>query len=82
MIFTKRAILIGLTILIVIGLSGCLKNKKMSYTPEGIKERMLAYLEEKYNEEFVPISLTMKNWAYDYDSLRAYPQKWKQRRFF
>ncbi|WP_026476059.1 hypothetical protein [Alkaliphilus transvaalensis] len=79
--YTKRIILVGLTILIVIGVSGCMK-KKNRYTPEGIKEMMLAYLEEKYDEEFVPISLTMENWAYKYDSLRVYPKNGNREDFF
>ncbi|WP_026476057.1 hypothetical protein [Alkaliphilus transvaalensis] len=79
--YTKRMILIGLTLVILIGVSGCTK-KKNRYTPEGIKEMMLAYLEEKYDEEFVPISLTMENWAYKYDSLRVYPKNGNREDFF
>lgn len=73
----KGILAVVLAITILIGVSGCMKDSaktKKKYTPEGIKDTMIAYLEEKYGEEFVPITLTPRNWAYDYDELSVYPK--------
>lgn len=48
-------------------------NKKPN--PEEIKNKMMTYLQEKYGEEFVPMSLSFSDWAYSYDRLYAYPKK-------
>ncbi|WP_460325240.1 hypothetical protein [Paenibacillus sp. YSY-4.3] len=48
-------------------------NKKPN--PEAIKEQMLRHLEEKYGEEFVPMSLSLSDWAYSHDTLFAFPKK-------
>ncbi|WP_148500004.1 hypothetical protein [Paenibacillus ihumii] len=50
--------------------------------PEAIKEQMLAHLEEKYGEEFVPISLSLSDWAYSYDRLQAYPKQGSEQDHF
>jgi hypothetical protein len=68
---TKRFLLIALTIIISLGVSGCMKK---NVDPEDIKAEMLTYLEEKYGEEFVPMSLSPSGFAYSYDNLRAYPK--------
>jgi len=35
---------------------------------------MLEYLEDKYGEEFVPLSYAGESWAYSYDKLSAHPK--------
>ncbi|GGH11093.1 hypothetical protein [Paenibacillus segetis] len=47
---------------------------KKKADPEAIKNEMMTYLEAKYGEEFVPMSLSLSNFANSYDSLRAYPK--------
>lgn len=68
---TKRVLLVALTIMISLGVSGCMKK---NVDPEDIKAEMLTYLEEKYGEEFVPMSLSPSGFAYSYDNLRVYPK--------
>ncbi|MFD3262200.1 hypothetical protein ACE3MQ_26750 [Paenibacillus lentus] len=70
--WTKSFILGLLTLIMVWGVSGCM-NKKPNH--ETTIDRMIAHLEEKYGEEFVPLSFNSSNWAYGYDSLYAYPKK-------
>lgn len=43
--------------------------------PETIKDQMITYLQEKYGEEFVPLSFESSGFAYSYDTLWAYPKK-------
>lgn len=68
---TKRVLLVALTIIISLGVSGCMKK---NVDPEDIKAEMLSYLEEKYGEEFIPMSLSPSGFAYSYDNLRVYPK--------
>lgn len=42
--------------------------------PEVVKDTMLKYLEEKYGEEFTPISFESSGFAYSHDTLWAYPK--------
>ncbi|GBK69135.1 hypothetical protein PbJCM17693_28430 [Paenibacillus macerans] len=58
-------------IIITLEVSGC-KGKQ---EPGAIKEKMLAYFEEKYGEEFLPLSFESSGFAYSYDTLWAYPKK-------
>lgn len=70
---SKRVALTLLAIMIsILGVTGCM-NKKPN--PEEIKNKMMTYLQEKYGEEFVPMSLSFSDWAYSYDRLYAYPKK-------
>lgn len=71
-LWTKRFILSLLSVIMVWGVSGCM-NKKPNR--EAIIDRMIANLEEKYGEEFVPLSFSSSNWAYGHDTLYAYPKK-------
>ncbi|WP_223068049.1 hypothetical protein [Paenibacillus caui] len=67
-----QTLLVMCMIIIALGVSGCM-NKKQD--PEVIKDEMMAYLEKKYGEEFVPLSLSFSDFAYSYDRLYAYPKK-------
>lgn len=67
----KRAVLLLLALIILLGVSACMKKKP---DPEAIKAEMMEHLEKKYGEEFVPLSLTLSGFAYSYDQLRAYPK--------
>lgn len=42
--------------------------------PEAIKNQMISYLQEKYGEEFIPISFESSGFAYSYDTLWVYPK--------
>ncbi|GGH11134.1 hypothetical protein [Paenibacillus segetis] len=55
---------------------------KKKADPEAIKNEMMTYLEEKYGEEFVPMSLSLSNFADSYDSLWAYPKNGTKRDSF
>ncbi|WP_110934068.1 hypothetical protein [Paenibacillus bouchesdurhonensis] len=68
----KRFILVFMSLIMLWGVSGCM-NKKPNR--EAIIDRMIAHLEEKYGEEFVPLSFSSSNWAYGHDTLYAYPKK-------
>lgn len=76
---TTKFILCLLSIIILWGVSGCMSKKP---NPEAIKEQMLSHLEEKYGEEFVPISLSLSDWAYSYDRLQAYPKQGSEQDHF
>ncbi|WP_410771582.1 hypothetical protein [Fontibacillus sp. BL9] len=49
-------------------------NQNKNINPEAIKEQMLAYLQEKYGDEFAPLTLSPSGLAYSYDTLVAYPK--------
>lgn len=58
------------SLIISLGVSGCMKKSD----PEAIKDQMITYLQEKYGEEFVPISFESSGFAYSYDTLWVYPK--------
>ncbi|GAA0378199.1 hypothetical protein GCM10008933_06810 [Paenibacillus motobuensis] len=43
-------------------------------TPEVIKEWVLTHLQEKYGEEFVPVSFSGSSFAYPYNQMYLYPK--------
>ena len=51
---------------------GGILNKKMKWTPEEKAEKVLAYLQEKYGEEFVPVSISQSGWGQGHDVIYAY----------
>jgi len=53
-----------LTIFLIIGMTGCMFNKKKS--PEEIKDEALAYLNSYYDDEFTPVMFEGPSWAYNY----------------
>lgn len=66
--------------IIILGVSGCMsKNKEQQTeenkpTPEVIKEWVLTHLQEKYGEEFVPVSFSGSSFAYPYNLMYLYPK--------
>ncbi|MBS5914412.1 MAG: hypothetical protein E7L01_31755 [Paenibacillus macerans] len=59
---------------IIISICGSEWGYGQEVRPEEIKIKMMAYLKEKYGEEFVPLSLNGKDWVYSYDRLCACPK--------
>ncbi|MED4955392.1 hypothetical protein ABEO75_19545 [Paenibacillus macerans] len=72
---SQRSVRILLVVLagmmITLGVSGCMGKKQ---EPDAIKDKMLVYLEEKYGEEFLPLSFESSGFAYSHDTLWAYPK--------
>ncbi|WP_410771578.1 hypothetical protein [Fontibacillus sp. BL9] len=93
---SKRLLLIILAaVLIASGVSGCMKKEQprlhesgqqeqeeVKPDPEIIKEQVLSYLEEKYGEEFVPMTFSDSNWAYSYKSMYLYPKNGSEADYF
>ncbi|AZK48625.1 hypothetical protein [Paenibacillus lentus] len=77
--WTKRFILVFLSLIMLWGVSGCMNKKPKA---EVIKDLMMAHLEEKYGEEFLPMSLSFSNLAYSYDTLLAYPKNGSKQDYF
>lgn len=75
---TRMILTVITAILIVTGVSGCMNmeetQKQKQPEPEVVKEHVLAYLKEKYGEEFVPVTYSDSNWAYSYKSMYLYPK--------
>lgn len=77
---SKRVVTMLLAIIItLLGVTGCMSKKP---NPEEIKNKMITYLQEKYGEEFVPISLSLRDHAYSSDRLYAYPKKGTKKDLF
>lgn len=69
-------LLIVAGMIMTLGVSGCMSKKQENQgNPEAIKNQMLAYLEEKYGEKFLPISFESSGFAYSHDTLWVYPEK-------
>ncbi|WMT40638.1 hypothetical protein RE628_26425 [Paenibacillus sp. D2_2] len=64
--------------MMILGVSGCMNKKQLAEenkpNPEVIKERVLTHLQEKYGEEFVPISFNGSSWAYAYNQMYLSPK--------
>lgn len=81
-----RLVWIMLTaVILTLGVIGCMGKKQENQeaggqasanqpAPEVIKERVLAHLQEKYGEEFVPVSFNGSGWAYPYNQMILYPK--------
>ena len=71
----KRIMAAALAVTILLGAGGCMKKKtRVVYTLEEKKQMVLAYLENKYGEEFVPESMVRKDWAQSYDRIFLHPK--------
>lgn len=71
---TKRIFSVVLLIIFSIGMGGCM-NMKKNYTPEEKKEKVLEYLMQKYNEEFIPTNMSQAAWGQPKDEMFLYPKK-------
>jgi hypothetical protein len=69
-------IVIAVGIMIILGVSGCMgkKEENSKRDPEQVKELVLAHLQEKYGEEFVPLSFSGSSWAYVHNTMYVYPK--------
>lgn len=61
-------------VIITVGMSGCMSEKAKEPTAEEIKMEVEKHLQEKYGEEFEPLSFTDSNWAYSYNKMYWYPK--------
>lgn len=50
------------------------KKNKIVYTPEVKREKALAYLKKKYNEEFVATAMSGSGWGQGQDKIYIYPK--------
>ncbi|HEX9060440.1 MAG TPA: hypothetical protein VF941_09695 [Clostridia bacterium] len=58
----KKGLLLIFILIILVGVSGCLSaNCKLS--SKGKEVKVLEYLKNKYNEEFVPLSISGSGWG-------------------
>lgn len=59
-----------------LGVSGCMSKQQGNSkpSPEVIKEKVETYLQDKYGEEFAPLSFSGSNWAYGYNKMYWYPK--------
>lgn len=69
----RKVLLLMMTIIILIGVSGCMStNKKLSAKEK--EEIVLEHLKNKYNEEFVPLSISQSGWGQGHDVIVLYPK--------
>ncbi len=52
-----------------------IKKTKVTYNPEQKKEKVLAYLKDKYGEEFILGSMEGSGWGQSYDSFVLHPKR-------
>ncbi|MDD4049229.1 MAG: hypothetical protein PHI90_10555 [Clostridia bacterium] len=78
----KKVFMAILTIIILIGVSGCMESKEnkieKKYLPDEKKENALAYLKEKYDEEFVAYFMSQSGWGQGHDVIYLYPENGDQ----
>ncbi len=68
-------------LIILIGVSGCMSaNSKLSSKEKETK--VLEYLKNKYNEEFVPLSISESGWGQGHDVIVLYPKNGKKEDVF
>ncbi|NLD47040.1 MAG: hypothetical protein GX660_07550 [Clostridiaceae bacterium] len=69
----RRALILGIAVIFLIGVSGCMStNKKLSAKEK--EEMVLEHLKNKYNEEFVPLSISQSGWGQGHDVIVLYPK--------
>jgi hypothetical protein len=74
-------LVIAAGIMIILGVSGCMGKgeEKSKQDPEQVKGLVLAHLQEKYGEEFVPLSFSGSSWAYVHNTMYVYPKNDSQK---
>lgn len=83
----KRSISLLSMIILITGVYGCMNQEKdkvikdpeevkdqLTTNPEESKDQIIAFLEKKYGKEFVPLSIEMDRWPYQWDELSVYPK--------
>lgn len=72
----KRFLLLLITILIMIGVCGCMDTNKKDTLAEEIRTEALAYLNNNYSDTFTAKLFIASNWAYEYESITFTSQKY------
>jgi len=70
-----------MTIIILVGVSGCMDSKKHLSSQEK-EAKVLEYLKNKYDEEFVPLSISQSGWGQGYDVILLYPKNGSKDDYF
>ena len=78
----KRAIVIITVVLTAIGGSGCMSmENKVANKAEELKDAALVYLNENYDDVFLPVRLRSKSWMDPYDLITFKSEKYNNREF-
>ena len=70
----KKLILIFFSVILTLATSGCIFNKEPS-----TKELALQYLSNKYNDNFTLCGYLSKSWAYSYETITYYSEKYSDK---
>lgn len=72
----KRFLLLLITIIIMMGVCGCMETKNKDVLAEEIRTEALAYLNNSYSDTFTAKVFTASNWAYEYESITFTSEKY------
>lgn len=72
---TKRFLILSLTIIITIGLSGCMAKKPNdnSLTDNAVRDEMMQFIKNKYKEDFTFVSINTEVWSATYTEMLVEP---------
>lgn len=71
----KKRLIALILIIVMIGISGCITNKKLCREEEA-KNEALKYLNANYSDTFKPKVYIGKNWSYDYETVTFTSEKY------
>ena len=77
----RKVLFLIMTIIILVGVSGCMDSKKHLSSQEK-EAKVLEYLKNKYDEEFVPLSISQSGWGQGYDVILLYPKNGSKDDYF
>jgi hypothetical protein len=76
----KKALLLVITIIILIGVSGCMNNniekEPMEKDNTSVKDLMMKHMEEKYNEKFEFVNIDTEVWTANYTEMILSSEKY------
>ena len=72
----KRFLLLLITIIIMMGVCGCMETTNKVVLAEEIRTEALAYLNKSYSDTFTAKVFTASNWAYEYESITFTSEKY------
>ena len=75
----KKALLFIITIIILIGVSGCMNNTEkepMEKDNTSVKDLMMKHMEEKYNEKFEFVNIDTEVWTANYTEMILSSEKY------
>ena len=75
----KKALLFIITIIILIGVSGCMNNTEkepMEKDNTSVKDLMMRHMEEKYNEKFEFVNIDTEVWTANYTEMILSSEKY------